>query len=475
MYHTKQDMFEEYLEEATSRGLLLADPDGQIVHINRRFFELMGVTGELCTGRSLTDLISCLPDQTGWKGLKKEIFVQRLAPILAGSFQEIPLFFHPERWLRWRGRPMQSGGYALTVSDVTTIHVAMNAIQQSQKNTIKSIADMAENRDNDTGEHVLRVARMTHELAVDLIEHGLFPDQLNAETLLHLGMSSMLHDVGKVAVPDAILLKPGLLTPEERAIMQGHAEAGYRIIRKIQGTQVDSSYFESAAMMAWAHHEKWAGGGYPRGIAGEEIPVGARIAAVSDVFDALTSWRPYKEPWPEERAALFIQENAGKLFDPRVVEAVLRVLQYRQALKCVTWHPDMSVGEGTLDKDHRILIDLINQLARAHNRSDGIVMEFVVDELYNYTVRHFQREEQYLLAGEYPDLADHQTIHRQFSEHVNTIRQQFYRNFDPAFAINLTDMLGDWLQHHILGVDKAYQAYFEERPPKAWIEDGLLP
>lgn len=474
MHHTKQTMLEEYLDETTGRGLVLADQQGHIVYINRRFFQLMGLEGQPCQGKSLAALITCLPEQANWKGLKKEIFMQRLAPTLALSFQEIKLFFHPEQWLQWTGRPMLSGGYALTVSDVTTIHVAMNALQQSQKSTIKAIADMAENRDHDTGEHVLRVARMTHELAVDLIDHALFPNQLNADTLPYLGMSSMLHDIGKVAVPDAILLKPGKLTPAERTIMEGHAEAGYRIIHKIHGMQMNSSYYEIAAMMAWAHHEKWAGGGYPRGIAGEEIPVVARIAAVSDVFDALTSWRPYKEPWSEERAVTFIQDNAGKMFDPRVVEALHRVLEYCKALKCVAWDPGMSVGEGTLDKDHRILIDLINQLARAHHRADGIVMEFVVDELYNYTVRHFQREEQYLQAGGYPHLAAHQTIHRQFAQNVSDIRQQFFRNFDPACALNLTDVLGNWLQKHILGADKEYQAYFNDNPPAQWIAEGLV-
>jgi hemerythrin-like metal-binding protein len=242
--------------------------------------------------------------------------------------------------------------------------------------------------------------------------------------------------------------------------MQGHAESGYRIIRKIQDAQLDSEYLQTAALIALHHHECWEGGGYPHGLQGEEIPIVARIVAVSDVFDALTSWRPYKDPWPEERALGFMQEKSAKMFDPRIVEALERVLRYRQASQSMRWETNMSVGDATMDNDHRILIDLINQLARAHDREDGIVMEFVVDELYNYTVRHFQREEEYLRLGGYPRLQAHQALHRKFAEQVVGIRHQFFRNFDPALVDNLTDVLAHWLQKHILGADKEYQAYF---------------
>ncbi|MEO5353977.1 MAG: bacteriohemerythrin [Magnetococcus sp. XQGC-1] len=467
---------EEYLQGTTSRGLLLTNRAGGVVYVNRRFFALTGVAPAPSEGMLLADLLAWLPEQPGWQGVNKEQFLQRLAPLRSRSYQQIELFFHPERWLQWTGRAMQSGGYAVTLTDVTRMHMAMNALQQSNKSTIKSIADMAENRDNDTGEHVLRVARMAHELAVDLIEHGVFPDQLTHDTLAYLALSSMLHDVGKVAVPDGILLKPSILTPDERAIMQGHAEAGYRIIRKIQDTQLDSAYFECAARIARSHHEQWTGGGYPKGLRGEEIPVEARIVAVSDVLDALTSWRPYKAPWTEERAIAFIQEKSGQLFDPLVVESLHRVLRYRRESECMAWSEEMGVGEGTMDRDHRILIDLINQLARAHRRQDGVIMEFVVDELYNYTMRHFQREEAYMQAGGYPRLLAHRRLHRQFTRRVTDVRQQFYRNFDPAIAVDLTQALSTWLQQHIMGVDQEYRKYFVStgEPSADWQSVGNL-
>ncbi|MBF0185114.1 MAG: bacteriohemerythrin [Magnetococcales bacterium] len=457
---SKEQLFEEYLDETSSRGIVLTDDHGTILHANQQFFSLIGLSWRAVNQLPLAKLLQSLPQDQNWQGVRQEVFLQRILPIYNRSYQQIELFFRPERWLQWTGRTMPKGGYALTVSDVTRLHVMMNATQQSNKSTIKSMADMAENRDNNTGEHVLRVARMTHELAQDLLQQGTFSGQLDESMLQHLGLSSMLHDVGKVAVSDGILLKPGFLTPEERLVMQSHVEAGYRIIRKIQDAQANSEYYESAAKIALHHHECFAGGGYPRGLRGEEIPLVARIVAVSDVFDALTSWRPYKEPWTEERALAFICEKSGIMFDPRVVAALQRVLRFRQESQRIRWQTSMSVGDDTLDNDHHILLDLINQLGRAHDREDGIVMEFVVDELYNYTVRHFQREEAYLRSCEYPRLTGHQRLHQQFAEQVVAIRHQFFRNYDPALADNLSDVLGNWLQKHILGADKEYFYYF---------------
>ncbi|WP_130472042.1 bacteriohemerythrin [Candidatus Magnetaquicoccus inordinatus] len=464
MSASKQQLFEEYLNETSSRGILLTDEHGNIIHINQTFFSLLGLPWRYTESTLLSDFLQELPLQKEWQGVRQEIFLQRISAICNRSYQQIELFFRPERWLQWTGREMSKGGYALTVSDVSRLHLVMNATQQSSKSTIKSMADMAENRDNNTGEHVLRVARMTHELALDLLQEGVFADELDESMLLHLGLSSMLHDVGKVAVSDGILLKPGILSADERRVMQTHAEAGHRMIRKIQDTQINSEYFASAALIALHHHECWDGSGYPHGLLGEEIPVVARIVAVSDVFDALTSWRPYKEPWAEERAVQFLREKSAKMFDPRIVEALQRVLHYRRESQRISWDNSMSVGDATLDNDHHILIDLINQLGRAHDREDGIVMEFVVDELYNYTVRHFQREEEYMRRGDYPHLQTHQSLHQQFAQRVVNIRHQFFRNFDPALVDDLTDVLGEWLQKHILGADKDYQSFFAPNP-----------
>ncbi|MCS7003663.1 MAG: HD domain-containing protein, partial [Dehalococcoidia bacterium] len=127
-----------------------------------------------------------------------------------------------------------------------------------------------------------------------------------------------MHDVGKVGIPDAILLKPGRLDTEELAIMRRHAEIGHAIL-----CDSPAPLLQAAAEIAWTHHEKYDGTGYPRGLAGEAIPVYGRIVAVADVFDALTSERPYKRAWPLERARDFLLEQSGRHFDPELVRAFL--------------------------------------------------------------------------------------------------------------------------------------------------------
>ena len=140
----------------------------------------------------------------------------------------------------------------------------------------------------------------------------------HAECILH---ASPMHDVGKIGIRDEILLKPGKLTEDEFEIMKCHAEIGADIIGVHQ-----SPVLEMARTIALCHHEKWDGSGYPRALAGEDIPFEARIAAICDVFDALTSIRPYKEAWPIEDAIAYMRQQAGKGFEPRLVELFIRLI-----------------------------------------------------------------------------------------------------------------------------------------------------
>ena len=168
-------------------------------------------------------------------------------------------------------------------------------------------------RDEDTGAHIERIGRFS----VLLAEHiGMDPEF--CERLRH---SAPLHDVGKVAIPDAILLKPGPLTPEERAIVETHAEEGHRLVR---GSS--SSILDMAATIALSHQEKWDGSGYPRGLKGEAIPIEGRIVAVADVFDALTSDRVYRKAFSVDEAVQMMREQRGRHFDPVLLDAFMEVL-----------------------------------------------------------------------------------------------------------------------------------------------------
>jgi putative two-component system response regulator len=181
---------------------------------------------------------------------------------------------------------------------------------EREEEIILRLALAVEYRDNDTGEHTLRVARYSRIIAEQL---GL-PPRLCRDIYL----AAPLHDVGKVAIPDNILLKPGRLTDEEMAVIRTHATIGEKIL-------ADSSceLIQLGAQIAAGHHERWDGTGYPNGLKADAIPVAARVVAVADVFDALTTRRPYKEPMPLEAARDYLVENQGRQFDPECVEAFL--------------------------------------------------------------------------------------------------------------------------------------------------------
>lgn len=189
--------------------------------------------------------------------------------------------------------------------------------------TINALASLAETRDQETGNHILRTQYYVKILADKLYLLGKYPDIINPEYITMVFKTAPLHDIGKVGIPDAILLKPGKLTPEEFEIMKTHAKLGYNAILKAE-KEVDAHYpFLSAAKeITYYHHEKWDGSGYPQGLSGEDIPLSARLMAIADVFDALVSKRVYKSAMTHEQAFDIIREGRGRHFDPMVVDAM---------------------------------------------------------------------------------------------------------------------------------------------------------
>ena len=190
------------------------------------------------------------------------------------------------------------------------VAAAVALVEDREREIVSTLMRAAEHRDTDTGDHIARVSNYVGLIAEAL---GMAPAECRRLTL-----AATMHDVGKIAVPDAILHKPGPLTPGERREMERHAERGRRILG---GSR--SEVMQLAAEIAGCHHERWDGGGYPQGLREAAIPLSGRIVAVADVFDALTTARPYKEAWSPERAKAQLSENAGAHFDPAVVEAFL--------------------------------------------------------------------------------------------------------------------------------------------------------
>ncbi len=197
-------------------------------------------------------------------------------------------------------------------------------LEHIQDVTILALASVAETRDNETGQHVLRTQHYLLLLAEHLQRHPRFSLSLTRSNIEIMFKSAPLHDIGKVGIPDLILLKPGKLTSEEFEQMKRHTTLGMEALERAeQHTGRSAPFLQMAKEIAWAHHEKWDGSGYPRGLAGEHIPVSARLMAVPDVYDALISPRVYKRAMTQEQATKVIVSGRGSHFDPDVVDAFL--------------------------------------------------------------------------------------------------------------------------------------------------------
>lgn len=205
------------------------------------------------------------------------------------------------------------------------VQAQLRDLAEAQLATIFALSKLAESRDTDTGKHLERVREYSRVLATQLRHKHEFAEAVNDEFVEHVYRASPLHDIGKVAIPDNILRKPGKLTPDEFRVMQTHAELGARTLREVVAQYPGNQLVSIGIEIAQSHHEKWDGSGYPQGLSGIGIPLPARIVAVADVYDALTSRRPYKEPFTVERARDLIVEGRGQHFDPAMVDAFLSV------------------------------------------------------------------------------------------------------------------------------------------------------
>ncbi len=199
-------------------------------------------------------------------------------------------------------------------------------IRAIQEATIHAMASLAETRDNETGNHIRRTQNYVKTLAQTLKTHPRFSHYLSDEQIEMLYLSAPLHDIGKVGIPDHILLKPGRLEPNEFEIMKTHTTLGYQsILSASERLSAGSSFLTCAMEIALSHQEKWDGSGYPQGLSGDAIPISARLMAVADVYDALISERYYKRAFSHEVAVGIILEGRGTHFDPDVVDAFERI------------------------------------------------------------------------------------------------------------------------------------------------------
>jgi PAS domain S-box-containing protein/putative nucleotidyltransferase with HDIG domain len=302
--------------------------DGHFVDVNPAWKQVFGFELEELTSRPFVDFIH--PDDL--ERTLAEVDKQAKTGQLVFNFQNrYRCADGSYRWLEWTSHPDYGAGLMYAVArDITERKQAEEIVASQQAlleemvdertaeleearwETLRCLALAAEYRDDQTYEHTQRVGRTASLLAEQL--------GLDAEWCLLIRHAAPLHDVGKVGIPDSILLKPGKLTPEEFEIVRGHAAAGARIL---SGSK--SGLLVLAEEIAASHHEWWDGGGYPYGLAGKAIPLSGRIVAVADVFDALTHERPYKSAWSVADSVAEILSLSRRQFDPDVIDAFRRL------------------------------------------------------------------------------------------------------------------------------------------------------
>ncbi|HEX5364014.1 MAG TPA: bacteriohemerythrin [Gallionella sp.] len=341
-----------------------------------------------------------------------------------------------------------------------TLRIRELELEEARADALRSLGVASEYRDNETGWHIMRMTNFAQAIAKAM-------DMPTAQREL-LYVAAPMHDVGKIGISDAVLLKPGKLTPAEFETMKTHTQIGVTILTG------NDSLIAAAREIAGSHHERWDGTGYPGGLAGEQIPILARICSVADVFDALTSKRPYKQPWTIEEARDWVIAESGRHFDPAVVSAfelampeILRIRElYRDDIidpkqvltlpplapregAWVSWDDLLSVGIDIIDEHHRYLFDLINDLFDVvENKRGARQVARLIKSLDAYAKVHFRAEEQMMTHYAFEGISRQQHQHHAFEAKIAEFYEEMHAN--PLVAqFDVLTYLRDWLIHHI--------------------------
>lgn len=340
-------------------GILETSPDRQGIILERMFTELdasfrEGECFENQNARFLDVLNSGQPflisHLRGYIHQQPEdTFALRLAGEGLGSAVYLPLLATPEGGMTLVFATREPNAYTSkhlewlsNIAGLVAHSVDRTVVMENLViSAVAGLAKLAESRDPETGDHLVRMSLYSLIVAEELARNSGYSGQLSTVNIRDIYRFAPMHDIGKVGIKDDILLKPGRLTDEERTEMEEHPSIGGQVLRRCE-SQMNAhghSIFSVGIEIAECHHEKFDGSGYPNGLVGEEIPLSARIVAVADVFDALTSKRPYKEAWPIERALETLREDAGQHFDPVIINAVEaalpEILKVYQRLKHV--------------------------------------------------------------------------------------------------------------------------------------------
>ena len=327
--------YQETITESNNNAIIAIDTTHTILTYNKKAEEIFGYTKNEMLGKDNLQLI--MPPGYFRKHEKaaKSFFLTKISKGILNNTHEL-------HGLRKNGETFpirisfgvndSNDVVIANISDITHEQEAKNEqlrliheIENTQTEIITTLGNSVESRDQSTKLHVDRVSLYSERLAL--------LSGMESEDTQKLKLASPLHDIGKITIPDSILNKPGKLTADEFKAMQNHAQAGYEILRNSK-----REILKLASVIAYEHHEKWDGTGYPRGLKGEEITMVGRISAIADVFDALSTKRVYKDAWPDDKVKRVMEEGMGTNFDPRLLQIFLdnfdEFIRIRNTLKC---------------------------------------------------------------------------------------------------------------------------------------------
>lgn len=314
--------------------ILLIDTNGVIVKVNERSFLILGKEHGELVGKNIDQVLvaQCESDKNWFavlsEELQKKMLIQGYQLRISVGDDDYADLEVSAGMVEIEGEPVF---YQLIVRDITSMKEMENELLESERligtsrqATIFGLAKLAECRDDDTGAHLKRIQSYTHLLCKELSQRKDMEHVITNEFIQNLRNSSVLHDIGKVGIPDSILLKTATLTEEEFELMKNHSIYGANILSSAGGDENVVSFLKVGSEIARSHHERWDGKGYPEGLSGNQIPLSARIIALADVYDALTSSRVYKPAFSHEVSREIILKESGGQFDPKVVYAFMK-------------------------------------------------------------------------------------------------------------------------------------------------------
>jgi PAS domain S-box-containing protein len=325
-----KDFLQGILNSSTLVSVVLTDLDQNVLFWNTGAENIFGYTSDEIVGKKITKLYP--PDSLSKETVEQlRRLVKRRTGTVQGKMKQIAKDGRPitvslaiSPMVNEFGDLQGILGVGLDVTEEARqqreIIRLLNQVKKTQDVSIFTLAKLAESRDEETGYHLTRIQKYCRLLCEGLAESPRFQDVVTQRFSDDLYQSSVLHDIGKVAIPDSILLSTEKFGPEERKIMERHPVVGGRALEEAVKILGEASFLTVGMEVAYYHHEHWDGSGYPFGLKGEEIPLSARIVAIADVYDALTAKRRYKRAFSHEEACSIIVENRGKQFDPHLVE-----------------------------------------------------------------------------------------------------------------------------------------------------------